>query len=451
MSNPDIVKSIQNLLDQIKSGHRDSEIYFEIGKQYGALGKIYESLLAYACGINYTGKPDGIRAALEEYQEASGIVGSDCPKKLLMLALAAKFPDPPSLRNINEFGTKGERKLDNSVAIIVDSALDIQHFADHTNRDDLLEGFKDYFGTMIGGGTETSIGAICGEIQAAHPKRVLSVAYFPENLPGEIKPDTRFKEHRSVPDEPFMFRKPLQYWADILGSGCRPENVKVLGFSIAPDAILEYILAIAFGASVVMFQEFEKPVSERIDDPLYLLLENTVYYPHYPYVLRCYIGTGLPSFPLPMREIVAKAVHETYRIMRSPFQSEQSMAEWDDLSSEMKQSNLKSVDHVVQKFNEIGLKLELVEGSEIMPADLSIDQVETLASMEHARWISERLLSGWMYGEKKDFEKKTDPSIIPWSELTDEIQEIDRALVRKLPVFLGHFDLELRKFDFNPM
>lgn len=59
-------------------------------------------------------------------------------------------------------------------------------------------------------------------------------------------------------------------------------------------------------------------------------------------------------------------------------------------------------------------------------------QVEYLAYLEHERWIEERLAGGWVYGPVKDIEKRISPWLIPYSELPDEIKEIDRRAVKDL-------------------
>jgi len=40
-------------------------------------------------------------------------------------------------------------------------------------------------------------------------------------------------------------------------------------------------------------------------------------------------------------------------------------------------------------------------------------EIEILAEMEHNRWVSERLFDGWVYGKKRDIEKKISPYSSP--------------------------------------
>ena len=73
------------------------------------------------------------------------------------------------------------------------------------------------------------------------------------------------------------------------------------------------------------------------------------------------------------------------------------------------------------------------------------DEVEILAEMEHQRWNSDRLLDGWVLGEKKDVEKKTSPYLVPWSELTHDVKEQDRQMVRNIPELLAKVGLEIHR------
>ena len=70
-------------------------------------------------------------------------------------------------------------------------------------------------------------------------------------------------------------------------------------------------------------------------------------------------------------------------------------------------------------------------------------QIEYLAYLEHERWIEERLADGWVYGPEKDIEKRISPWLVPYSELPDEIKEIDRRAVKDLIGALENIGLAL--------
>jgi hypothetical protein len=231
----------------------------------------------------------------------------------------------------------------------------------------------------------------------------------------------------------------------MLSSGAKPADIKVIGVGNAPDAVLQYTLAVAFGSTVVMSETVRDAGSVDSDDPLLSLLDRIVYYPDYQYLLRTFVGTGLPSFPRQAREKAARALHDSYRTVWSPSRTQETMAEWKKLSPELKDSNIQSVDHVVQKFNEIGYTIELAEGFKIGPVGLTDKEIEILAEMEHDRWVLERLIKGWRQGKGKSFSDLTDPSLRRWSDLGDDVRDINRALVKDLPELLAQLNLNLRR------
>jgi hypothetical protein len=65
-----------------------------------------------------------------------------------------------------------------------------------------------------------------------------------------------------------------------------------------------------------------------------------------------------------------------------------------------------------------------------------------MAEMEHERWVAERLLDGWLIGEK-DHEKKTSPYLVPWNNLSEDVKDYDRETVRELPNFLAKAKFEI--------
>jgi len=60
--------------------------------------------------------------------------------------------------------------------------------------------------------------------------------------------------------------------------------------------------------------------------------------------------------------------------------------------------------------------------------------VEQLPEVEHARWVAERLLNGWIYdGDKKDTSKRLHRDIQPFAALSKGTQDIDFAVNEIIP------------------
>lgn len=113
---------------------------------------------------------------------------------------------------------------------------------------------------------------------------------------------------------------------------------------------------------------------------------------------------------------------------------DEAVKKWEDLVNEdYKESNRQQVDHIAIKLRAVGC--EGVEASDHRPeASFTPDEIELMAEMEHARWVAERLLAGWTCAPKpKNEAKRTNPNLIPWARLEDNIKHYDRDAVRAIP------------------
>lgn len=64
-----------------------------------------------------------------------------------------------------------------------------------------------------------------------------------------------------------------------------------------------------------------------------------------------------------------------------------------------------------------------------------IDHPDAGAGAQHDQWMDQKRADGWVYGETRDDDKKTHPSLVPYGELPDSEQKKDRlinAIVRAL-------------------
>jgi hypothetical protein len=70
-------------------------------------------------------------------------------------------------------------------------------------------------------------------------------------------------------------------------------------------------------------------------------------------------------------------------------------------------------------------------------AELPVGDVELMAQLEHLRWATARTNAGWRYGAPRDDAVRHHPDLVPWSVLSEEAREINRAFVRARPALLG--------------
>ena len=85
-----------------------------------------------------------------------------------------------------------------------------------------------------------------------------------------------------------------------------------------------------------------------------------------------------------------------------------------------------------ERINEDQLK-SLVDGIQFIDANPNITPKEN-----HNNWMRMKVQQGWVYGEIKDFEKKTHPDLVPFDELptVEQRKDDNSAVMHRLAVEL---------------
>ena len=311
----------------------------------------------------------------------------------------------------------------------------------------VLEGFADYHGTVIGGGTREGISGLVGEVGEAYRGTIRTIGYLPRLIPADATADKRFHETRKTGGSGFSPLEPLQNWIDILAGGHDPSEVKVLGINGGAIAAVEYRIALALGATVGVVAESGREGAKLLRDERWESSKRLIVLPADAMTIRAFIGSGASELPGEVRETLARQIHAAYCLSKqdSLKSDDPAMVGWDKLRDGLKESNAQQADHIFAKLREIGCTWRKARGKEVKLLEFSKKEVELLARMEHGRWNAERLLDGWTWGERKDSARKISPYLVSWSVLPEEIKEWDRQAVRNIPAFLGKIGLEIRR------
>jgi hypothetical protein len=147
-------------------------------------------------------------------------------------------------------------------------------------------------------------------------------------------------------------------------------------------------------------------------------------------------------------ELLARAGHAEYlREQEANGQTPEtnsSMVPWEDLPDELRESNRRQQDHALVKLREIGCELTPPDGSP--GVEFSAAEIERMAELEHERWLAERLFEGWTHAPgPKDPERRTHPDLVPYDQLADEVKELDRIVVRRLPQLFAASGYAIRR------
>jgi hypothetical protein len=149
------------------------------------------------------------------------------------------------------------------------------------------------------------------------------------------------------------------------------------------------------------------------------------------------------------REVLARAIHQGYVERHvadgAMVETNPSMVPWEQLRDDLKESNRQQADHTSVKLAAVGCELVPSSDGDVALIDLSEEEYERMAQMEHDRWVAERLASGWRLGETKDVDKKISPHLVPWEQFDDEFKEYDRYAVRLIPRVFAKADYEIRR------
>jgi len=134
------------------------------------------------------------------------------------------------------------------------------------------------------------------------------------------------------------------------------------------------------------------------------------------------------------REKIARLIHNEYQ------KGNQQIAEWTELSEELKNSNRDLADFMDFNLHACGYSIKMMgdcsDSHRINPED-----IEILAKNEHTRYLQERLRSGWKFGPKKDVVKKIHDGLVPWAELNEENKKITYEMVRRYNRYLAEAGL----------
>ena len=169
--------------------------------------------------------------------------------------------------------------------------------------------------------------------------------------------------------------------------------------------------------------------------------------------------TPAPDILLRNVETLAIQIHNQY-VETTKQQYEEKVANGEELDDEFmeKYNNLPSFDELtpqlkianIRQARSIPIKLNII-GCELAPKSdereailkFSDDEVLDLAIFEHDEWCEEKIGTGWTYGEEKDVNKLITPYLVPWDELTEEIQQYDIDPVKNIPNLMDSIGLKV--------
>ena len=155
------------------------------------------------------------------------------------------------------------------------------------------------------------------------------------------------------------------------------------------------------------------------------------------------------------REVIARAMHEEYvRNQQAKDDGDEAqtalpqpaLEPWDQLSDDLKESNRAQAAHVGIKLAAVGCELSPLTAWDAEHFTFVPSELEKLAQMEHQRFVEERIGAGWRLGTRAP-DRKRSPYLVPWSDLEEEVRDLDRLFIRGLPKFLARAGFQIVRVE----
>lgn len=149
----------------------------------------------------------------------------------------------------------------------------------------------------------------------------------------------------------------------------------------------------------------------------------------------------------------AKIIHDQYcqdqMALGDSCEKNPTLIPWHTLPEGIKDSNRGQADHLPIKLRAIGLNLQdLIETTK--PLIFTKEQINTLAKMEHQRWVAGKVLDGWQATKgKKDLVNKKTPLLINFDDLPEEESHKDEQSVSvHIPRLINDLRKQQKNLDY---
>jgi hypothetical protein len=263
---------------QQHAGMNTPRAYYNLGMFHLLLGQSYKSLSMYMLAIQASTTERMIKTSLSVLDRLSFLQkilgGYDWVRRLLVLGRAVKFQDKASLEQIMNLTTAKAAPISGPVIIVAGGT------SSETRMDEyqplLLEGFRGFHGTIIGGGTTAGISGLIGKVQEAYPEAIATIGYTPAHLPAGTEIDPQYRQVHATSGSDFSALEALQYWCDIIASGISPDQVRMIGINGGEISAFEYRLALMLGARVAVIESSGREAARLFKDPQWGNSQNLV-------------------------------------------------------------------------------------------------------------------------------------------------------------------------------
>jgi len=114
---------------------------------------------------------------------------------------------------------------------------------------------------------------------------------------------------------------------------------------------------------------------------------------------------------------------------------------WEELPDDIRDINRDQIRDIPAKLATLGLELQYLAAG-ASPLEFPDEQsVESLARLEHERWVRFRRARGWEFARQTSGDTLRHSSLVPYEQLSDSEAEKDRVVVWRIPWLLAQAGL----------
>lgn len=194
----------------------------------------------------------------------------------ILLSLTQKFNNDPL--SLKDYAQPTDLTIKPPVVILAGGSDDAVKQKMQSYRQNLMQTFKDFNGTIISGGTRTGISELVGDISEHNHDKIKTIGYVPTEYCEQNDIDTNTQRYqeivcvtRAVKNGPLV---PLQYWVNIILSGIDIRDIKLIGINGGKISMFEYQIATALGAQVGIIKNSGRSADTFLSDPFWKKQSN---------------------------------------------------------------------------------------------------------------------------------------------------------------------------------
>jgi hypothetical protein len=149
-------------------------------------------------------------------------------------------------------------------------------------------------------------------------------------------------------------------------------------------------------------------------------------------------------------EILARALYEDYCLiqqnLKDPNRNAGDLPPWEALPETEREKNRRQGDRLGTTLKAAGYGIQPLTDWDAETLPLPAEDATRMGRIEHGRYVEEMLANGWTLGPR-DPKKKTNPNLLAWESLPEDIKELNRATFYPVPRLLAEAGLELYRLN----